>query len=268
MKLTVLVDNNTYIDQYYLGEPAVSYYIEDGDSRILFDAGYSDIFISNAEKMGIDLNKVSHIIFSHGHDDHTRGLNFFAEKFDLSSMELIAHPDCFLPKFNGGLYVGSPYMSDDIASLCRYTPCTEPKAVTEKLIYLGQIPRGNDFENQHPIGKTEKNGTFEDDWLVDDTALAYKTDDGIFIITGCSHSGICNIIEHAKAVCGDDRVLGVLGGFHLFNVDEQLKKTIEYLESCNIKQFYPCHCVSLICKAKMMEKLPVKEVGVGMTLEI
>lgn len=28
MKLTVLVDNNTYIDQYYLGEPALSYYIE------------------------------------------------------------------------------------------------------------------------------------------------------------------------------------------------------------------------------------------------
>lgn len=28
MKLSVLVDNNTYIDQYYCGEPAVSYYIE------------------------------------------------------------------------------------------------------------------------------------------------------------------------------------------------------------------------------------------------
>ena len=30
MKLTVLADNNTYIDQYYLGEPALSFYIEDG----------------------------------------------------------------------------------------------------------------------------------------------------------------------------------------------------------------------------------------------
>ena len=33
MKLTVLVDNNTFIDQYYLGEPAVSYYIEDEEIR-------------------------------------------------------------------------------------------------------------------------------------------------------------------------------------------------------------------------------------------
>lgn len=29
MKLTVLIDNNTYIDEYYIGEPALSYYIED-----------------------------------------------------------------------------------------------------------------------------------------------------------------------------------------------------------------------------------------------
>ena len=36
MQLTVLVDNNTLIDRYYLGEPGVAYYLEDGDVRILF----------------------------------------------------------------------------------------------------------------------------------------------------------------------------------------------------------------------------------------
>ena len=35
MKLTVLADNNTYIDQYYLGEPALSFYIEDSDESLL-----------------------------------------------------------------------------------------------------------------------------------------------------------------------------------------------------------------------------------------
>ncbi|MCD7874407.1 MAG: hypothetical protein LUH17_05460 [Acidaminococcaceae bacterium] len=44
MQLTVLVDNNTLIDRYYLGEPGVSYYIEDGGAKTLFDVGYSDIF--------------------------------------------------------------------------------------------------------------------------------------------------------------------------------------------------------------------------------
>jgi len=37
MKLTVLIDNNTYIDEYYIGEPALSYYIEGA----LFGNGYS-----------------------------------------------------------------------------------------------------------------------------------------------------------------------------------------------------------------------------------
>ena len=49
------MDNNTYIDQYYLGEPAVSYYIEADGCRILFDTGYSQAFITNAGQMGIPL---------------------------------------------------------------------------------------------------------------------------------------------------------------------------------------------------------------------
>jgi len=35
-----------------------------------------------------------------------------------------------------------------------------------------------------------------------------------------------------------------------------------------MKQFYPCHCVSLAVKAEMMKSLPVKEVGVGMRIEV
>ena len=35
MKLTVLVDNHSLIDKYYLAEPALSFYIEDDDKRIL-----------------------------------------------------------------------------------------------------------------------------------------------------------------------------------------------------------------------------------------
>ena len=54
MKITVLVDNYTYIDEYYLGEPALSYYIECDHHKILFDVGYSNAFMVNAEKMKID----------------------------------------------------------------------------------------------------------------------------------------------------------------------------------------------------------------------
>lgn len=268
MELTILVDNNTFIDQYYHGEPAASFYIETEGEKILFDTGYSEILLTNAKKMNIDLSKVTHIALSHGHDDHTRGLRFLKDEIDLSDKKLIAHPECFFPKYNGDLYVGSPFSEDEIAGMTQYIPCKEPYEITEKLVYLGQIKRTNSFENQKPIGKYEQEGILHDDFLIDDTAMAYKSKKGLFIITGCSHSGICNIIEHAKKVCQEDKVLGVLGGFHLFEDDEQLRETIFYLQKNNIEKFYPCHCVSLLARAKMMEILPVVETGVGLTIEI
>jgi len=268
MKLTVLMDNNTYIDQYYLGEPAVSYYIEDGDVRLLLDCGYSDAFLKNASDMGVDLSKLSCIVFSHGHDDHTRGLRFLREAVDLSGVEIIAHPDCFYPREEDGLGFGAPYLSEEVAGFAKLHLSKDPVWLTARLVYLGQIQDTFDFEKRHPIGRSHTETGWTDDYCYDDTALAYKTDDGLFIITGCSHSGICNIIEQAKRLCGDDRIAGVLGGFHLFDVDQRLEQTIDYLDDCKIRNFYPCHCVSLKAKAKMMEKLDVEEVGVGLSIEI
>lgn len=268
MKLTVLVDNNTYIDQYYHGEPAASFYIETEGAAVLFDTGYSDIFISNAQKMGIDLSAVTHIVLSHGHDDHTRGLKFLKDTMDLSEKKLIAHPECFLPKYNGDLYIGSPFSEKEISEFTSYVPCKGVYEVTDNLIFLGEIPRANSYENQKAVGTFVQDGELKDDYLMDDTAMVYKGEKGLFIITGCSHSGICNIIEFAKSVCKDERVYGVLGGFHLFEDDEQLRKTITYLESNHIEKFYPCHCVSLLAKTKMMSSLPVVECGVGLVVEV
>lgn len=267
MELKVLVDNNTYIDRYFFGEPAVSYYIETADRRVLFDTGYSDILLKNAEKMNVDLKKLTHIILSHGHNDHSRGLKFLSDKIGITHTSLIAHPDCFLPKYDGAEYIGSPYTAEEITCRTKYLPGTGVVRISEDLIYLGEIPRTNDFEMIKPIGKQKISGILKDDYVMDDTALVYKNSQGIFIITGCSHSGICNIIQYARKVCREDRILGILGGFHLFDDDERLRKTIRYLENCNIGHVYPCHCVSLIAKSKMMEKLPVTEVGVGMTLK-
>lgn len=268
MKLRVLVDNYTYIDQYYLGEPAVSYYLEIDDRRILFDTGYSDIFLSNAKKMGIDLSRLTHVVLSHGHNDHTHGLYYLSQAVDLSKVELIAHPDCFLPKRDEEEYIGAPFSMKEMQSHMLFHPKDEPFAISEHCLFLGEIPRRNDFEAKHSIGELEKDGIWQPDHVLDDSALVCQTGEGLFLITGCSHSGICNIIDYAMEVCKEQRIAGILGGFHMFQAGSRLEQTIAYMQKQQIHQLYPCHCVSLAAKASMMQNLPVQEAGVGLQIEI
>lgn len=266
MKLKVLVDNNTYIDQYYYGEPAVSYYIEDEDTKLLLDVGYSDLFIKNANELGVDLKKIDAIVISHGHDDHTRGLKYYFEKNNKKNISIISHPDAFKEKMMDNLKICSPILQKELKEKCNLILSKEPKKISKNLIFLGEIPQLNNFEKREPIGKQLDDETLVEDYVMDDTALVYKSENGIYIITGCSHSGICNIVEYAKQVCKDSRVLGVIGGFHLFEVNEQVYRTIDYLKQSNIKELYPCHCTSFVVKAEIHKSIPIKEVGVGLEI--
>jgi len=114
MKLTVLIDNNTYIDQYLLGEPALSFHVEIGQHKILFDTGYSQAFLYNANKLGINLSQLTHLVFSHGHNDHTRGLKYLSSKINLKNIDTIAHPDCFLPKKEGTIQIDAPFSIEEM----------------------------------------------------------------------------------------------------------------------------------------------------------
>ncbi|HHY28281.1 MAG TPA: MBL fold metallo-hydrolase [Desulfitobacterium dehalogenans] len=268
MKINILVDNNTLIDQYFLGEPAASYYIEIDDKRILFDTGYSEVILKNAEALQIDLSKLTHIVLSHGHNDHSNGLKILSEQMDMSNVDLIAHPHCFNPKYDGTEYIGAPYTEKEIQKKMHYHPSIKPYAISENCIFLGEIPQLNDFEINNPIGKQKIAQKWCDDYVIDDSALVCKSSKGIFIITGCSHRGICNIVEYGIKIGEDHRVLGILGGFHLFETDERLIKTIQYFEQRHIEQLYPCHCVSLKAKAQMINKLNVSEVGSGLEISI
>ena len=173
MKLKVLVENNTYIDMYYLGEPALSFYLEDGDQKILFDTGYSDAFMKNAVKMGIDLSAVDLIVLSHGHNDHSGGLVHLKQL--LSGTKLLAHPDAFFYKEDDtGLQIGSPLSLADVDKDFALKLSRDPIKITDKLYYLGQIEESLPFERRYPIGKRIYGDLLKDDYLYDDSALAYR----------------------------------------------------------------------------------------------
>ena len=266
MKLTVLVDNNTLIDDEYcfLGEPALSYFLEDGDVKVLFDTGYSDVFLKNAALKGIDLGRTTHVVLSHGHNDHANGLAQLWKHFDTKEMTLITHPMAFLPKALPTGDIGAPYTEEEAGRHMKLQLSRKPIAITERLWYLGEIPRVNDFENKEPLGRIRLGNGWEDDFLPDDSALVYQGREGLYIITGCSHCGICNITEYARKITGVEKICGIIGGFHLLKEDIRLKRTIDYLEENTNCDLYPCHCVSLGAKIAMARRLSVKEVGVGM----
>ena len=79
MKLTVLSENAVLYPGLE-GEFGLSVYLEEGDARLLFDAGERDACLRNAEKLGIDLRRVTAVAFSHNHRDHCGGFLRLAER--------------------------------------------------------------------------------------------------------------------------------------------------------------------------------------------
>lgn len=269
MQLTVLVENNTLIDQYFHGEPGLSFYLQHNGQNILFDTGYSDILLSNADKMHIDLSRIDALVLSHGHNDHTRGLEALLPRLDSTHKpRLIAHPQALERKtFDDGENCGITLPRDVLEKYFSLSLSREPQWLADDLVFLGEIPRSNDFESHQAIGLHEQDGAEQPDFVTDDSALVYRTADGLVLITGCSHAGICNMIEHAKQVCGDERIVDIIGGFHLQQPDPaMLDATLNYLRQQNIQQAHACHCTDLPSKIRLAQALDMHEVGVGLRL--
>jgi 7,8-dihydropterin-6-yl-methyl-4-(beta-D-ribofuranosyl)aminobenzene 5'-phosphate synthase len=276
MRLTVLVDNNA--GHGLVGEWGLSFYIEADGQKILFDLGASDLFLKNAACLKIDLQDLNYLVFSHGHYDHTWGLdyliqNYLATRIPLEKRPtLVVHPMAFLPKFRDdgsefGILIPEPVLSRNFKT--NFT--RKPVQLTENLFFLGEIPRKFDFEGNEPLGRAlVSTNSLTADYLLDDTALAYKTPKGLIVITGCSHSGICNIVEYARQLVQEERVIDIIGGFHLMNLknnDPNLMGTLSYLKKINPGQIHPCHCTDLRSKMVLEEVARVNEVSSGLILE-
>jgi 7,8-dihydropterin-6-yl-methyl-4-(beta-D-ribofuranosyl)aminobenzene 5'-phosphate synthase len=216
-------------------EHGLSFLIEVDQHKILFDTGASDLYIRNATKLGIDLEEVDRIVLSHGHWDHGNGLEHIAGK------RLICHPACFDKRFrkSGGGYLGLSLSREEVAKKFELETFRHPIKLSDHLWFLGEVPRRNDFEAKSTRYMLEDG---RDDFILDDSGLAAITKNGLVIISGCAHSGICNMIEHARRITGIFEVAAVIGGFHLKANNRQTQKTIKYLEMLEVSRVLPSHC--------------------------
>ena len=78
MKIVALIDNRKSISQPNLfSEHGLSVYFEEKDLHCLIDVGATEHWSENALKLGVDVPNIDYLFLSHGHVDHTGGLNCF-----------------------------------------------------------------------------------------------------------------------------------------------------------------------------------------------
>jgi 7,8-dihydropterin-6-yl-methyl-4-(beta-D-ribofuranosyl)aminobenzene 5'-phosphate synthase len=255
MKLTVLTEN---VAGGRLGaEHGLSYLIEHDGKTILFDAGYSNLFLKNAEKLNINLlQDVDMVVLSHGHWDHGDGLRY------LSGKTLITHPTSFIKRYRKTdmSYIGLALTKEEMEKSFDLKLSAEPYRISEQIIFLGEIPRKNDFESQTTTFVDERGIP---DFVPDDSAMAFVLDDELVVVTGCSHSGICNIVEYAREVTGIKKVKAVIGGFHLKRDNHQTRESVRYFKELGVKELWPSHCTDLPALSVFNIEFAIEQVKTG-----
>ncbi|RQW80909.1 MAG: MBL fold metallo-hydrolase [Methanothrix sp.] len=259
IKLVTLSENTASMAPAILAEHGFSVYLETNGTRLIFDTGQSISAAHNAQTLGVDLFGLP-IALSHGHFDHTGGLESILKLTGPTSV--YCHPDAFAPKYSerqGKLrYIGFIKSRQDYermgASFC--VSC-QPQKLGPGIWLLGEIPRITDFE------KPEENLRVLDpemriDPLLDDQAIAIDSDKGLVIVLGCAHSGLINTIEHARKITGVQKIASVIGGTHLGFSDAnragskaRLDKTVQALREYDIGLLGVSHCTGPVAAARL-----------------
>lgn len=251
LRISVLSDN--VAGRWCRAEHGLSFLIE-ADQKILFDTGSSDLIQYNAQILNVDLSSIDAIVISHGHDDHTGGLKF------LERSKLVCHPEIFTERYrkSNRTSLGIPFTETEIRSKFDVLTSREPMRLSDQVWFLGEIPRKTSFESRK-TAFVKADGS--EDFVTDDSGLAIVTRKGLVVVSGCAHSGICNMTSHAQKVSGVDRIHMVVGGFHLQNDDELTQRTIDWMIANNVEHLVPSHCTGFAAQAaisKSFRFIPVK----------
>ena len=264
MKWTVLSDNRSHDDSLET-EHGLSILLETDKHRILLDTGASDMFIRNAERLGIDLSTVDYVFISHGHSDHAGGLQHLMKINEKA--KVLVSPDAMSGKFFSkrgnlhGIIAEWPRKDDD-----RLVMIDQACAIAENIHVIAHIPQS------HPMPKGNQNLYVQNtagDYIHDDFRheLALNVDGLLF--TGCAHSGLENIL----AACPYP-VKTVVGGFHLLDDQETEEELAALAQRLKAKypetRFYTSHCtgdkVFAILKTVMGDLLHAFSCGMTITV--
>lgn len=273
IKTTVLVEN-TAGKLGVLAEHGLSFLIETGGEKILFDTGQGFVLKHNLTRLGIDLADVKNVVLSHGHYDHTGGLHTALSMMDRPTA--YAHPAVTEPKFvcyknHESRSVGMPD-ADRKALLqqAEWVRTDQPAKLPGGLRLTGPIPRTSSFENTGGPFFLDEAGTIPD-FIEDDQAAFIETAHGTVVILGCAHAGVINTLRHIRRLTKKQPIHTVIGGMHLHSASkDRMGKTIKALRKLDIGCMFLCHCTGFDATAELWKEFPgkVRPCSAGTTISM
>lgn len=250
MEFKFLVENKTE-SEGILAEHGLSIFIDTGDKKILFDAGASDAFAMNAERMKVDLGQVNLAVISHGHYDHTGGIPLFCRLN--RNAPIYIHKNAFRESlgYEDGRIEDemcgirwTPEQREAVNDRLRYTD--GPMKITDDIIITGTVPIAKGFNPTEKFYYYNVNGSPILDDMSHEQCLVIRQPEGLFVFSGCSHRGVISALQAAKNVFPEEPIAVLIAGMHLYGAkDEERAAVIEALQAEKVKKIMPVHCTGL-----------------------
>jgi 7,8-dihydropterin-6-yl-methyl-4-(beta-D-ribofuranosyl)aminobenzene 5'-phosphate synthase len=226
---------------------------ETRQTTVLFDAGRTpDGLVENMRRLDLSPRDIDIIVLSHGHWDHTTGMDGLARELGRVNMPVLIHPEFWTRRrltFPGRDPFELPTTSKSALQGAGFEIIEQRQPsflFGESLLVTGEVDRRTDFERGFPGHEAFRSGTWQPDPLIlDDQALVAKVrGHGLVVLTGCGHSGIINILRYVRELTGENRIHAVLGGFHLSGkaFEPIIAPTCDALDEFSPDFLVPAHC--------------------------
>lgn len=212
MRIVTLVEN-TSGSENCIAEHGLSIYVETEKHKLLLDTGQTDALIHNAEVLGINLSSVDTVVLSHGHYDHSGGI------IPLSRINNKAHifmqKNAAEPHFNGEKYIG---IDQSVINLPGILLLDGNHKIDDELSLFSGITERRCYPQGNLKLSSEKSGERIQDDFSHEQCLVISQDNKSWLLSGCAHNGILNIIDRYREIFGNAPDY-VISGFHMMKRD-------------------------------------------------